>query len=193
MNSNYPLFFVILLLVVLIFIRKKEGLVTTIDEEINVPVIKNDLIVRIQLNIQIQIGQPRSSDAWLNIGDITLRDRAGNQIYYGNTNNVYFGNHQNWTGNWNGYTQLPVSHLWDNNKDSMAHTNREFENLIINLAPAALGSVQITNRSDCCEWRIGYYELALYNDKNEKIGFIKLDRLATQKGKTVLYKMSYPK
>jgi hypothetical protein len=180
--NHLPLCFVILLLFLLIFISRKEGLNTNIDEEISVPVIKKDLITRIQLNTQVLSG-----DAWINLGDITLRDRDGNQIYYGNTNNVYFGNRGNWPG-W------PVQHLWDNDKYSGAHSSpdRQVENLIININPSELGSVQITNRQDCCWHRIGNYELALYNHKNEKIGYINLDRLAFQ-GKTVLYKMSYPK
>lgn len=172
---------------------RKEGLVTKIDEEITVPVIKNDLITRIQINNRLK---PQDSnrpfgDAWINLGDITIRDRAGNQINYGNTNNVSFGNKGNWTGNWNGYTQLPVQHLWDDNKTSMAHASREFENLIIKLAPVAVGSIQITNRTDCCERRIGNYELALYNN-NDRIGYVLLDKLVGL-GKTVLYKMSYPR
>jgi len=168
----------------LIFISRKEGLVTNIDEEISVPVITKDLVVKIQLNIQVIPGQIEYDDTWINLGDITLRDRAGNQIYYGNTNNVYFGNRGNWGG-------LPVQQLWDNDKYSMGHSSRALENLIIKLNPVELGSVQITNRQDCCWERIGNYELALYNYKNDKIGFIKLDKLAFP-GKTILYKMSYP-
>jgi len=183
--NHLPLCFVILLLFLLIFISRKEGLNTNINEEISVPVIKNDLITRIQLNNRLEEGSTPYGDAWINLGDITLRDRAGNQINYGNTNNVYFGNRGNWGG-------LPVQNLWDNDKVSMGHASREIENLIINLTPVAVGSVQITNRTDCCWNRIGYYELALYNDKNEKIGFVMLDRLIGQ-GKTILYKMSYPK
>jgi len=179
---NYLLCFVILLLIILIFISRKEGLVTNIDEEISVPVISKDLVVKIQLNTEVLSG-----DAWINLGDITLRDRAGNQIYYGNTDNVYFGNKKTWDG-W------PVSNLWDDNKYSGAHSTyeRNVENLIIKLNPVELGSVQITNRQDCCWHRIGNYRLSIYNYKNDEIGSIKLDKLAFQ-GKTVLYKMSYPK
>jgi hypothetical protein len=197
MHSNYPLFFVILSLFVLIFITKKEGLDTNIDEEINVPIKTNDLIAKIQINFQGVKGQklPSGPDAWINLGDITLRDRNGNQINYGNTNSVYFGNKGNWEG-------LPVQNLWDNDKVSMGHASREYEVLIIDLLRVQrhlyrwdnmfqLGSVQITNRSDCCEWRIGNYELALYNVKNEKTS-IMLDKLAF-KGKTVRYNMVYPK
>jgi len=172
--------FVILLLILLIFLSRKEGLVTNIDEEINVPLTKNDLVVKIQLNTE-----QLSGDVWINLGDITLRDRAGNQIYYGNTNNVYFGNRQNWDG-W------PVSNLWDDNKYSGGHARREAENLIIKLNPVELGSVQITNRQDCCWHRIGPYRLSIYNYKNEEIGSIKLDKLVGQ-GKTVRYNMTYPK
>ena len=181
--NHLPLCFVFLFLILLIFFSRKEGLVTNIDEEITVPVMTKDLVVRIQINSQVLSG-----DAWINLGDITLRDRDGNQIYYGNTNNVYLGDRSNWPG-W------PVQHLWDNDKNSGAHSSpgRPVENLIINLNPVALGSVQITNSHHCCEWRIGNYELAIYNYKNDKIGSIKLDRVATQTSKTVLYKMSYPK
>ena len=181
MKEKHLLFIIILLLILLIFVSRKEGLDTNIDEEINVPVIKNELISRIQLNCLVLSG-----DAWINLGDITLRDRNGNQINYGNTNNVYFGNKSNWPG-W------PVQHLWDNDKYSGAHSSpdRPVENLIITLNPVALGSVQISNRQDCCWHRIGNYELAIYNDKNEKIGYTKLDKLASQ-GKTIRYNMTYP-
>ena len=183
--KNISLFFVILLLIVLIFVSRKEGLVTSIDEEITVP-IKNDKVVRIQLNNQLRPGQAQPfGDAWINLGDITLRDKDGNQINYGNTNNVYFGNKGNWGG-------LPVQQLWDNDKVSLGHASREYENLIINLNPVELGSVQITNRQDCCEKRIGNYEMALYNDNNERIGYTKLENLVGL-GKTVRYNMSYPK
>jgi hypothetical protein len=187
--NHLSLCFVILLLFLLIFISRKEGLVTNINEEIVVPVNKNVLITKIQLNIRLQEGSRPYGDAWINLGDITLRDRAGNQINYGNTkqnpNNVYFGGGGNWPG-------LPVEQLYDNDKVSMGHANRELENLIINLnPPVAIGYVQITNRTDCCWNRIGNYELALYNN-NDRIGYVMLDRLVGQ-GKTVLYKMTYPK
>jgi hypothetical protein len=215
MKEKHLLFIIILLLILLIFVSRKEGLDTNIDEEINVPVIKNELISRIQLNCLVLSG-----DAWINLGDITLRDRNGNQINYGNTTNVYFGNKGHWnTGEWrHQYTppiwrgwwsrwgrgwnggwewkwvvtsNLPVDNLWDNDKYTMGHSSREVENLIININPVALGSVQITNRQDCCWHRIGNYELAIYNDKNEKIGYTKLDKLASQ-GKTIRYNMTYP-
>jgi len=174
---NYLLCFSILLLILLIFISRKEGLVTNIDEEIRVPVISKDLITKIQLNTEVLSG-----DAWINLGDITLRDKAGNQIYYGNTNDVYFGNRRE---------EWSIQNLWDDNKYSGGHSNREAENLIIKLKPVELGSVQITNRQDCCWHRIGNYRLSIYNYKNEEIAFIKLNNLVGQ-GKTVLYKLSYP-
>jgi hypothetical protein len=192
--NHLPLCFVILLLFVLIFVSRKEGLDTKIDEEIIVPVTKNDLIASIQILNRLKPGDTNRpfGDAWLNLGDITIRDKAGKKIDYANTNKVYFASRKNWTGNWNGYTELPVKYLWDENKTSMAHANKEYEDLIIDLTPVAVGSVQITNRSDCCERRIGNYELTLFNSDKKSIGYVRLDNLVGL-GKTVLYKMSYPR
>ena len=178
------MFFVILSLIILIFLSKKEGLITTIDEEVNVPVKNKDLVVRIQLNCLVQPGTIPWDDAWINLGDITIRDRNGNQINYGNTTKVHFSNYENWDG-------LPVQNLWDDNKASMGHSRRGLENLIIKLDPVAVGSVQITNRQDCCWHRVVNHELVLYNNLNDPIANIKLDRLYGQ-GKTVKYNFTYP-
>jgi hypothetical protein len=178
MCKHYFLFFAIVLLVGLIFFFKKEGLVTNIDEEVTFPVKKNELITKIQINCLVTSG-----DNWINLGDITIRDRQGNEVKYGN-NEVYYGNKESWSG-------LPVQNLWDDSKASISASSREVENLIITLgAGVAVGSVQITNRQDCCWHRIANYRLSMYNIKNEELGFVNLDKLVGQ-GKTVRYTLNY--
>jgi hypothetical protein len=69
----------------------------------------------------------------------------------------------------------------------MAHSSRDVENLIINLGTGVnVGSVQITNRDDCCWGRIGSYRLSVYNSKNDELGFVNLTDMVG-KGKTVRY------
>lgn len=159
----------------------KEGLVTNIDEEIKVNVKTNDLITRIQLNCLVTSG-----DNWINLGDITIRDKQGNEVKYGNNpEDVYFGLRDSWYKQWN-------KQLWDDSKTSFGHSGREVDNLIIQLgAGVAVGSVQITNRQDCCWHRIKNYRLSVYNKGNDEIGMVNLDSLVGQ-GKTVRYTLVYP-
>jgi len=181
MYKNYLLLAVLLLLLILVFVSKKERFVSDkeINEEVNVTMKNNDLVTRIQLNTNVTSG-----DNWINLGDITIRDKRGAVVNYGNTNDVYFGNRQNWGG-------LPVQNLWDDSKVSISASNREVENLIINLPTIDVGSVQITNRQDCCWHRIGGYRLSIYGKNNEEIGMVNLDKLVGQ-GKTVRYNLVYP-
>ena len=199
MDSKYLLLVVVFFLGITIFIPKLEGLETNIDEELSIQMKKNELVTKIQLNTLITRG-----DAWFNLGDITIRDKEGNEVNYGNNQDVQFGSGGNW------YGQLPPSNLWDDSKTSMAHSNREAENLIIKLGSGSeIGSVQISNRQDCCWHRIGNYRMSFYNKNNEVIGYVNLDgtdytgnpkspkspeKIVTLvgQGKTVKYNLVYP-
>jgi hypothetical protein len=178
----YMLLFIAIFFFCLLFFTGKEGLVTNIDQEVTMNVTTNDIITRVQLNCMVTSG-----DNWINIGDITIRDKQGNQVNYGNNpDDVYFGMKENWYKPWN-------KNLWDDSKTSFGHSGREVDNLIIQLGSGVpIGSIQITNRQDCCWHRIRNYRLSVYNSKNDEIGSVKLDSLDGQ-GKTVRYTLAYPK
>lgn len=94
-------------------------------------------------------------DAYINLSDIAMFDKGGNRIPYWN-GQVYFED-----GALNGY---PVHHLWDDNRNSMAHSKGPRSNLIMNLnPPQEIGTIRVSNRVDCCGWRIIDYNLVLYN------------------------------
>lgn len=102
-----------------------------------------------------------SGDYWINLGDITVRDKSHQEINI--QGRPRFGNGGNWGG-------LPPSNLTDNDRASIGHSSREVETLIIDLpGPTEVGFIQITNRQDCCWHRIAGYRLALYNN-NELLG-----------------------
>jgi len=188
MCKNTPLYLSIFFLGILILVPRLEGLELNATE-VEFPLKKGGLITRVQLNTN----KP-SGDYWINLGDITIRDGDGKEIKYGNTTNVYFGNKGNWGG-------LPVQHLWDDSPTSMGHSSREVENLVIELGAQPVGSIQITNRTDCCWHRIAGYRLSVYGQNNEELGSIDLDKpddpnnptnTLVGQGKSVRYKLKYP-
>lgn len=122
-------------------------------------------------------------DSWININELTLLDKNGNRIpYWSGSHNVNFENGGN-----NGYQGMhgPIQNLWNDNMDVYAHSGVAPTNLIVNLnPPQEITAVEITNRADCCEYRIHNYRLVLYKNGQE-IGSKHLKQL--RRGQTVIY------
>jgi hypothetical protein len=97
--------------------------------------------------------------------------------------NTYFDNGE--------HESFPVRHLWDDNMDSMGHSAQTRANLLVNFnSPQEVGSVQITNRLDCCWDRIQNYNLVLYK-KGKVIGNKPLNQLGAAR-RTVNYILVEP-
>jgi hypothetical protein len=172
------------LFLLLFFFPGKEGLGTSPDIEVPLQLKSQSLVTKIQINTNVVTG-----DAWINLLDITIRDGKGEIVDYGKTGNVYFGNRQDLGG-------YPKTNLWDDEtgrtpeQRSFGHSSRSPENLVINLGKEVdVGSIQITNRNDCCWDRIGKYRLAVYHN-SEILGEVSLAELA-YKGKTIRYNLNH--
>ena len=157
MASKKLLLFVVFLLGVSIIYPKFEGMETPSNATVDLKLTKNALVTKIQIN-----SNKMSGDYWINLGDITVRNKQGQQVNI--QNRAQFGNGGG----------VPNS-LSDNDRISMGHSTREVENLVIQLPePTDVGTIQITNRQDCCWHRIGGYRLSVYNN-TELLGEIYLD------------------
>jgi hypothetical protein len=130
------------------------------------------------------IGNPQYSpqhDGWINLNEITILDTNGSVVkYWEGGNTVSYGSGAASGG--------PYSHLYDNNENTMSHANKAIDTLTIKFStPVKVGSVQITNRKDCCWTRIQNYDLLLFVNK-EIIGSTPLITLGKDnKPQTVKY------
>ena len=102
------------------------------------------------------------SDAYINLNEITVFDTNGNVIKnYGNQKELALYMEK---GEWNNY---PYSNLYDDNIDTMGHSTVPVDTLFIFVKKGVqVGSVQITNRKDCCWTRIQNYDLVLLTNNN---------------------------
>jgi len=126
-----------------------------------------------------RIGDQNTS--MINLSELVIYDKNNKRIPYWN-HQVYFEG-----GDWSG---LPVHGLWNNDHGSMGHSLNPRANLIVNFnTPQEVGSVQITNRLDCCEDRIQNYNLVIYK-KGKVIGSTKLLQLGVR-GRTINYVLLY--
>jgi len=114
------------------------------------------------------------NDAWINLADITILDEKENKVeYWRSPNSVNFQNgNRGWENYWG-----PIHELYDNNINTAGHSSTAPDTLFIILNPALmLGSIQITNRNDCCAERIQKYDLEIYN-ANERLAVKPLTNL----------------
>jgi len=113
----------------------------------------------------------------INISDLVIYNKNHKRIPYWN-GEVYFED--------GGHPAFPVRHLWDERRDTFAHSLTERANMIVKLnPPEEVGSIQITNRQGCCWDRIQNYKLVIYKGGRE-IGSTRLFQLGNN-GKTVNY------
>lgn len=169
----------------------KEGFVSNPTLIESIVLTKNLPVTKIQIEYAGALMTTRE-DSWININDLTILDINQKKVEYwkgGNRANFLKGN--------KGYLDRygPIENLWDNNQDTTAHSFVAPETLVIQLGNGYVNSidvdsVSITNRTDCCEYRIQNYNLVLYNT-DEVIGLISLTRLG-ERGKTVKYKVLPP-
>jgi hypothetical protein len=138
--------------------------------------------------IELECVREPKNDAWINLIDITILDEDENKVIYWNSpNSVNFGNGN--LGYQNSYG--PIQNLYDDAVDTIGHSSTAPDKLTILLSPEIkLGSIQITNRKDCCSERIQKYDLNLYN-KDELIGKKQLTSLG-ELGKSVTYLILNP-
>jgi hypothetical protein len=181
--SKYNLLSKFVIIIVIIFILSIaiyfsnhviEGLIEPTLIE-NVYLTKNDPITSIEIsfagnrvfrsdanNIQNPQHNPQS-DGWINLNEITILDTNGSVVKYwegGNTVSLRNGEH----------SSARYSYLYDDNENTLSHANTPIDTLTIKFStPVKVGSVQITNRKDCCWTRIQNYDLLIFV-KNEIIG-----------------------
>ena len=169
-----------------------EGFITPTFIE-NVYLTKTDPITSIEIsfagnrvfrsdanNIQNPQHNPQN-DGWINLNEITVLDTTGAVIKYwegGNTISLRNGEH----------SSARYSFFYDNDENTLAHSNTPIDTLTIKFAnPVKVGSVQITNRKDCCWTRIQNYDLLIFVN-NEIIGSTPLITLGKDnKPQTVKY------
>lgn len=145
---------------------------------------KDSPVSRIEL---VCVREPKN-DAWINLADITILDENENKVtYWTAPNSVQMAN-----GNLGHLHQYgPIQNLYDGNIDTLAHSSTAPDKLTITLNPELkLGSIQITNRKDCCAERIQKYDMNLYN-KDELIGNKSLANMG-ENGKSVTYVILKP-
>lgn len=132
---------------------------------------------------QIKITCKRDPNEYLNLVDLTLYDEKDNKVkYWESPNSVNLVNGNQGFGNDHG----PIQNLYDDNVDTLIHSSTSPDQLIIVLnPPLKIGSIQLTNRKDCCFDRIKQYDLELYS-QNGLIGSKPLTNLG-EAGKTVTY------
>ena len=199
--SKYNLLSKFVIIIVIIFILSIaiyfsnhviEGLIEPTLIE-NVYLTKNDPITSIEISFAgnrvfrsdaNDIQNPKhnpQSDGWINLNEITILDTNGTVVKYwegGNTVSLRNGEH----------SSARYSYLYDNNENTLSHANTPIDTLTIKFStPVKVGSVQITNRKDCCWTRIQNYDLLLFV-KNEIIGSTPLITLGKDnKPQTVKY------
>jgi hypothetical protein len=169
-----------------------EGLIDPTLIE-NVYLTKNDPITSIEISFAgnrvyrsdtNDIQNPKHNpqrDGWINLNEITILDTNGSVVKYwegGNSISLRNGEH----------SSARYSYLYDDNENTLSHATTPIDTLTIKFStPVKVGSVQITNRKDCCWTRIQNYDLLLFV-KNEIIGSIPLITLGKDnKPQTVKY------
>lgn len=182
MKTNYFIILSLLLLIVLSF-YSVESFIDSNATSI-VQLAKDLPISRIEM---VCVREPKD-DAWINLIDITILDENENKVnYWTNPNSANFAN-----GNLGWLNQYsPIEGLYDDNPDSIGHSSTAPDKLTILLNPALnIGSIQITNRRDCCFERIQKYDLNFYNN-DLLLGNKPLTNLGGM-GKSIMYVIMKP-
>jgi hypothetical protein len=145
--------------------------------------VPNQLITKIVIEYGLVKDAPKD-DSWFNINEIIVRDRGNNPIdYWQGSNSITFKNKDN--PGW-----FPRPNLYDNAHHTFAHSLFPAETITIELGDGrGVGSVQITNRTDCCWNRITDYNLVFYS-KDNIVAVQNLDQLGEQ-GITCRYNLVY--
>ena len=199
--SKYNLLSKFVIIIVIIFILSIaiyfsnhviEGLIDPTLIE-NVYLTKNDPITSIEISFAgnrvyrsdtNDIQNPKHNpqrDGWINLNEITILDTNGSVVKYwegGNSISLRNGEH----------SSARYSYLYDDNENTLSHATTPIDTLTIKFStPVKVGSVQITNRNDCCWTRIQNYDLLLFVNK-EIIGSTPLITLGKDnKPQTVKY------
>ena len=127
-----------------------------------------------------------AADGWINLTEITIFDKNNNNVQYWTGNNsIAFANGQ--------HPNFPLSRAYDNNENSLFHSNTSIDTLTITLNPAVnISSVQISNRMDCCWTRIQNYDIVFYNNNQILASHSLLTLGKSNKGNTVKYVLVPP-
>jgi len=190
--SNFLFFIVVFFFCLLLFWKwGSEGFVSPPNLTETIVLNKNVPVTKIQIEYVGALMAPRE-DSWINITDLTIYDKSGKKIEYWKGDNVatFLNGNKGWNDSLG-----PIEQLWDDSIDTLVHSSVSPETLTIQFGNGyvngvEIGSILLTNRTDCCENRIQNYNLVLYN-MDEIIGSISLVRLG-EKGKTVKYKLIPP-
>jgi hypothetical protein len=127
-----------------------------------------------------------TADGWINLTEITILDKNNNNVQY-------------WTGNnsialANGdHPTAPLSRAYDDDSTTLFHSTTPMDTLTITLNPAVnIGSVQISNRMDCCWTRIQNYNINFYNNNQLLASHPLLTLGKSNKGNRVKYVLIPP-
>ena len=174
-----------------------EGLVNPTFIE-NVYLTKNDPITSIEISFagnrvfrsdSNNINNPQhnpQADGWINLNELSILDTNGDNVrYWEGGNSIVYSS--------GAPPSAPYAHLYDNNINTMSHASAPIDTLTIKFAtPVRVGSVQISNRSDCCWTRIQNYDLLIFVN-NEIIGSKPLVNLGkNNRANTVRYVLIPP-
>lgn len=160
-----------------------ESFVSSIDA-ININITEDLPVTHIQF---ILLGLD-DKEAYINLSELRILDENNSIVKYWEPQNSleFEGGNDGYQGKLG-----PIKNLYDGNPDTFAHSTNAPDALYISLnPPVKLGSIQLTNRKDCCEKRIEKYTMRLYN-WGKVIGETRLNELA-EKGKTVTYVLKKP-
>jgi hypothetical protein len=205
-KGNSRLLFLLLIVIILLilfyvffyksFHAKKEGF-TTPDYIENIIMSDSSPVSSIQIeyagvrmfrsdtNDILKPNHHPTADGWINLTEITILDKDNKNVQYWTGNNkIAFGRGE-WASN-------PLSNAYDN-KNTLFHANAPIDTLTITLNPPVnIGSVKISNRTDCCWTRIQNYNMNLYNN-NKILASHPLSTLGkSNKGNTVQYNLVPP-
>jgi hypothetical protein len=188
--SNMVLYFIMFLFIVLLFFPK-EGFTSNPELIESIVLTKNLPVTKLQIEYAGALMTSRE-DSPINLNGLTLYDTKGKKVeYWKNGNRADFLNgNKGYMDSWG-----PIENLWDENRDTTAHSSVSPETLVVQLGNGYIGgidldSILLTNRKDCCEKRIQNYNLVLYNT-DEIIGSVSLTHLG-ELGRTIKYKVLPP-
>ncbi len=179
MNHSYTKYFIAIVLFILGFYFYSIESFITINATSNFVLDKKKPVTKISFKPK---NNNADDDAAINLADISILDKKDNKIEYWKLPNT--ANFEKGDTGWYGWG--PIYMLWDGNPNTTGHStvSPDTLNIVLN-PPVEIGSIQITNRPDCCSHRIAKYDMVFYNNA-EEIGRKPLTNLG-ENGKSVNY------